>query len=227
MNDKQRPKIFVAAAVIVFSFAAISSVGAQTMNEILSTMDKNRNELTSLKADIRMTEFEATLADETDRKGGLQYLPQKGKDAYFRIDWESPNDVLIVAAGRYLLWRKRLNTVISGNIDSAAKEKGTNNVLKFMSMSKAELSRNYRPKYIGKPSVSGTRTWHIELTPKGADSFTKAELWVDGTGMPIQARITMKNKDETTVRLSSVKKDAPIERAAFYPDLGNAKKIAG
>ena len=133
--------IFVAA---VFAIVSLPSLSAQDINFVLSRMDKSKRELTSLKADIKMTEYDATLADDTVKKGRVQYKPKKGRDAFFRIDWETPDEALIVAAGRYIIWRKRHKTATVGKVDKSAKQKGTKSALKFLSMSKSELIKNYK-----------------------------------------------------------------------------------
>ncbi len=212
---------------MAFGFFAVPHTSAQTLNKILTTMQEHKNSLQSLKATIKMSEYESVLKEERVKNGSVTYVPRPGKDALVRIDWVRPDETLIVASGKYVLLRKRMNQAIVGKIDGSKSTKGANNSLKFMSMSKRELEASYKVEYIGQPTVSGVPVWHLKLTPKGADSFKEAELWVDSDGMPVQALIREKNDDETTIRLSAVKKNEVINTSIFKPELDGVKIIDG
>ncbi len=211
----------------VFGSFALPSADAQTLSYILKTMEGHKNALQTLKADVVMSEFESALRDETVRNGTVNYLPRPGRDAWVRIDWVKPDETLLVASGKYILFRRKINQAIVGNVDQSTKQKETSNTLKFMSMSKKELQDNYKVQYLGKPTVAGIEVWHLKLTPKGRDSFTEAQLWVDGNGMPIQAMVRKKNKDETTIRLSGIVKNRTVNMAIFKINLDGVKVIDG
>ena len=217
----------VIAAAFVFGTFAVQESNAQILSKVLKTMEGNKNSLQSLKASVKMTEYESALGDESSKSGTVSYVPRPGRDALVRIDWVKPDETLIVASGKYILYRKRLNQAIVGSVDSSSKQKGTSNALKFMSMSKRELQDNYKIEYIDQPTIGGVLAWHIKLTPKGADSFKEAELWVDGNGMPVQALIRQKNNDESTIRLSAMKKNEIINTSVFKLDLKGIEVIQG
>jgi outer membrane lipoprotein-sorting protein len=217
----------ISFALIVGVFS-VQETNAQIKNRILKTMEAHKNALQSLKANVKMVEFEGTLGDITERSGVVHYLPRPGKDAYVRIDWKDPIEMLLVADGRYMLYRKVINQAIVGDVNKSTKQKGTSNSLKFMSMSKKELDDNYHIQYLGKPKVAGQDVWHLKLTPKGKESFVEAQLWVDGNGMPVQAMIKQKNKDRTTIRLSSLEKNITIKASVFAPKLPKeVKRVKG
>ena len=72
----------------------------------------------------------------------------------------------------------------------------------------------------------GIATWHLMLTPKTATNYKNAELWVDGDGFPVQAKITENNTDFTTVLLENIRKNITLAGTVFklqYPS--SAKKI--
>ncbi|MEJ7698501.1 MAG: hypothetical protein WKF71_02480 [Pyrinomonadaceae bacterium] len=52
-----------------------------------------------------------------------------------------------------------------------------------------------------------------------------AELWVDGNGMPIQAKVVESNNDTTTVLLSGFEKNAKINLQQFEVKLPKDTKI--
>ena len=79
-----------------------------------------------------------------------------------------------------------------------------------MSMSKDQLNASYDVVYIGEEQLSGgTLAWHLQLTPKAATSYKTAEIWVDGDGMPRQAKINEQNNDSTTVLLANIQRNVP------------------
>jgi outer membrane lipoprotein-sorting protein len=92
-------------------------------------------------------------------------------------------------------------------------------------MSKAQLQANYNIAYLGQENVGAVPTWHLELIPKTANNFKKADLWVDGNGMPIQARVTENNSDTTTIMLSNLQKNVSINVAEIPIRLPKKIKI--
>ena len=93
-------------------------------------------------------------------------------------------------------------------------------------MSQKELKANYKVTYIGRVKMGGSDVWHLGLDPKTKQSYKSAELWVDGDGMPIQAKINELNSDITTVRLSNLKKNkVRIKTSIFKIDLPKNVKI--
>lgn len=214
-------KITVSAIALMFVFGAIAVVEtnaqAGPLNDILKRMDAHRNALTSLKASVKMVKYNPQLDEKDTTEGNATYLPAKGKDAYIRIDWTKPNEeVLAVANKKYILYTKRLKQAIVGNASEAKGNGKANNLFAFVNMSKSEIKANYDIKYIGEEKVDGTiSTWHLELTPKTASAFSVANLWVDGNGMPVQVKVTEKNKDTTTVYLSGLQKNITINASVF------------
>ena len=216
------------ALTIFFNGFAVSETKAQgVLNEILKRMESHRSTLTSLRADIMMAKYNPQI-DSTDKyQGTTVYLPAKGRDAYVRIDWIKPRkESLAVVNRKYVLYNAGLKQAIVGKVDDAKGNAKANNALAFMSMSKEELKANYTTKYIGEEKVGGgTPTWHLQLIPKNATNYKLADLWVDGNGMPIQAKVTETNGDETTVLLSNLQKNQKIKASIFEIKPPNGTKI--
>jgi outer membrane lipoprotein-sorting protein len=156
-------------------------------------------------------------------QGNVNYVPGKSeRDMYIRINWTKPvQEELSVVKGEYTIYTPRLKRAIVGKVDKAKNSAaGAGNALSFMSMSKDQLKANYTVKYLGEETVSGgVKTWHLELTPKTANKYKSAEIWVDGNGMPIQAKVVENNNDATTVLLSNLQKNATINASIFKPNL--------
>jgi outer membrane lipoprotein-sorting protein len=210
MNKFLRLGLPALALMFVFNILAVTETKAQ-LNDILKTMDAHNKALTSLKANVTMEKFNAQL-DETDTfTGSTMYLPKNAKrEMYARIDWEKP----------------RLNQVIEGTTEKSKNNAAAGGALAFMSMSKNELKANYNVRYLGQESVSGSvSTWHLELTPKTKTTYKIAELWVDGNGMPVQAKVIENNNDSTTVFLSKLQKNVDIPGIVFSINVPKSAKV--
>lgn len=216
------------AVLIVFSFFATIETKAQNiLPEILKRMSEHQKALTSLKANVVMDKFNPQLQSNDISEGIAQYVPVKGRDALVRIDWTKPvEETLAVANGQYIMYRPRLKQAIVGSTKNAQGSGKANNALAFMSMSTEQLRANYAVKYLGPETVSGgAQTWHLELTPKTAQSYKSAEIWVDQNGMPIQAKVVENNNDTMTVLLSNLDKNKTIKADVFKIKLGKDVNI--
>jgi outer membrane lipoprotein-sorting protein len=83
-------------------------------------------------------------------------------------------------------------------------------------MSTDELKKNYNIVVIGEATVGGgVKTMHLQMTPITANSYKLADLWVDGNGMPVQAKVTSNNGDTTTILLSNISKNGNVDYGVF------------
>jgi len=197
------------ALMFVFNAIAVRETRAQgILNEILKRMDEHQKALTSLQSSVTMDKYNVQIDTHDISEGSVMYLPIKGRDALVRIDWVRPvQETLSVVNKQYVLFRPRLGQALTGKVDDKSKNTKGTSALGFMNMSKQQLNANYAVKYLGQENVSGgAQTWHLELTPKTAQNYKSAELWVDGNGMPIQAKVIENNNDSTTVLLSNLQK---------------------
>ena len=230
MKSFLRLSLTAIAVTLFFSAITVTETKAQQLNEILKRMEINRNTMQTLRSNVTMVKYNAQLKESDTAQGTSIYLPLKGRDALVRIDWLKPvEEKLAVVNGKYTLYRPRLKQAIIGNAKNAKGNGKANGALAFMNMSKEQLKANYTIKYLGEENVSGKiPTWHLELTPKIATNFKSAELWVDGNGMPIQAKVIESNNDSTTVLLSNFEKNATINADDFEIKLPpDTKRIKG
>ncbi len=218
MNKVFRLILPAIAIVFLFSAAAPETSAQDILRKILKRMDDNNKSLTSLKGNIKMAKQDSVLGETDTSEGELNYLPGRSqKQIYVRIDWAKPVvEHLAVANGQYVLYRPKANQAIVGKVDSAKGSAKTGGALAFMTMSKAELSANYKVEYLGDEKVnSGVDTFHLKLTPIRPTSYKSADLWVDSNGMPVQAKVVEKNNDTTTILLSNIQKNATIKASVF------------
>lgn len=216
-------------ALVFNVFAVIETKAQNPLIEILKRMEINHKTLQTLRSNVTMVKYDSVIKKSDTTLGTVVFVPLKGRDALVRIDWTKPNETLTVSNGIYTLYRPKINQAIIGNAKKA-KGKGTaNNALSFINMSKADLKANFTIKYLGEEKVSSdVSTLRLELTPKKAQSYKLAELWVDGNGMPIQAKIIEHNDDTTTILLSNLEKNVGVNTKIFILELpDDVKKIKG
>jgi outer membrane lipoprotein-sorting protein len=206
----------VATVVVFFGYISATEANAQ-LDVVLKRMDDHNKALSALKASVTMAKQDSALGDDAViTKGTAIYVPRPGKDAWVRIDWESPKESVAVLNGEYVVYRYRLNQGYKGKVSSAKKGPSGSNALSFMNMNRAQLRANYSIVYGGQATLDGgIETWHLKLTPKTASSYQFAEVWVDKDGMPTQMKVVEKNNDTTTVRLSNVDKTVKLKSTDF------------
>ena len=210
-------------ALIVSAFAVVSPTangqGAGLVSSVLSRMEKNRQNLKSLRAGINVVKYNSQLGVEDKYRGIVIYMPTGGRQAAVRIDWTSPRkESLAVNNNRYTIYRPALRTVYTGSSNSIGNgDNNANSLLSMMAMSKAQLEARFQPvKDVREETLWGNvSTIHLTLVPKGKASYKYAEVWIDGAGMPVQTKIVEKNDDSTTMRLTDLEKNARISSNDF------------
>lgn len=217
----------ILAAVSVNSPKDVNAQGtAGLISSVLNRMDRNYHELRSLRAAISMEKYNAQLHDSDKYNGVVAYVPGKGRSANVRVEWQRPqHEILAVSNGGYTLFRPRLNMAYVGNARSNRAKAGS--VLDFLSLSRVQLQSRYEPlQDIYEETLwGGVRTTHLKLVPKGGAGYLYAEVWIDGDGMPVQAKIVEKNDDATTIRLTNLEKNARVSSDEFRIQLDSGVKI--
>ena len=206
------------------SVVSVKEVKAQNIiGELLKRMDLHNKALQSLQADLMMIKTDENLGPNgTDKtSGNISYLPKTAKRAmYARLNWTNPTEEwMLVIGDAYKTYRPKINQGYEGKADKTTKSNKVGGALAFMSMSKEQLKANYEIIYIGQERANGVETWHLQLTPKTAQSYKLAELWVDSDGMPRIVKVTEKNNDTSTIVLANIKKNIPISPSVFKLDI--------
>ena len=219
----------VLAALVVFPLPA-ANAQAGLVSSILSKMEKNRQNLRSLSADISMEKYNSQLGESEKYYGNIRYIPAGRGAALVRLDWNKPQqEILVVANGGYMLYRPRLKQVIIGTTNSVRSAKD-NDVLALLNMSAAQLRSRFGDFQDEREETlwGGIHTTHLKAVPKTAASYKYIEVWVDDSGMPVQTKMVEKNDDSTTMRLSNVARNADIPASVFKLDLDSSvKRIKG
>ena len=221
--------IALLAVLTAAFFVSVPSANAQSaglVSSVLNRMERNRQSLKSLRASLSMEKYNAQLRDKDNYQGVLAYMPAGGRDALVRIEWQKPqHEILAVSNGQYTLYRPRLNMAYKGNSKSSRNKAG--GVLGMMYMTRQQLEAQFHPvKDVREETLWGNvSTIHLTLVPKGNSSFKYAEIWVDSSGMPVQTKIVEKNDDATTMRLSSLERNAKLSGDTFDLKLDSNVKI--
>jgi outer membrane lipoprotein-sorting protein len=223
-------RIGLMAIALTFVFGAFSATETKAqgaLNEILKRMDEHNKALKSLRTNVVYEKFDSVVKVSDKMEGKAIYLPQNGKDALFRVDWTKPVESLAVVNKQYVIYRPRLQQAYVGSTEKAKKDSANvGGPLAFINMSKAQLKANYAMKYLGEETLSnGIKAWRLELTPKTAQKYKMAEIWVDGNGMPVQMKVIENNNDTSTVLLSNFEKNISLDRSIFKIDLPKGTKV--
>ncbi|MBD0369410.1 MAG: outer membrane lipoprotein carrier protein LolA [Pyrinomonadaceae bacterium] len=220
----------LAVAVLLTIFAGssprtVNAQGAGVVSSILNRMERNRRDMRSLRAAINMEKWNNQLREAERSEGWLAYMPATGRNAYVRVEWQKPRrEILTVADGQYQLYNQRQNVVYEGRA-SGGKNTKASSVLSYLNMSAAQIRANFNADYIGDETLwGGVNTSHLKITPKGSASYKYAEIWVDGAGMLIQAKVVERNDDSTTVRLLNLQKNDNIPVDHFRQQLPDGVK---
>src|ERR1041384_2028943 len=222
--------VILTLAATVATPADASAQSAGLVSSIINRMERNRRDLRSLRASISMEKYDAQIKDSDKRTGTLIYIPGAGNAQAVRIDWRSPQEILAVQDGKYTLYRPRLKMAYVGDVSSTKSNTKVNSVLGFgLNVSQAQLKPSFEPQYLCEETLwGGVQTSHVKLIPKGRANYSYAEIWVDGSGMPVQTKVIEKNGDATTVRLMNVERNVQLSKNEFKLDLGaDIKRVRG
>jgi outer membrane lipoprotein-sorting protein len=217
-------------AVMAISFPSSGNAqSAGLVSSVLNSMQRNQKSMKSLRANISMEKYNSQLRDSDKYYGVVLYIPGVGRNAFVRIEWQSPqHEIVTVQKGQYMAYRPRLNIVYYGNTNSSHNKAGS--ALELMNMSSAQLQTRFEQIQDAREETlwGGVKTTHLKVFPKGAASYKYAEVWVDEGGMPVQTKVVEKNDDATTVRLTNMQKNAPISMDEFNLKLDSSvKKVKG
>jgi outer membrane lipoprotein-sorting protein len=221
--------LLLTAIVALTTVSPVKAQGAGLVSSIFNKMERNRRDLKSLRAGISMEKYNAQIKESDKRTGTVLYMPGAGRNASVRVDWKSPvQEILAVADGEYTLFSPRRSSAWVGNTSS--KNAKVSSVLGFgLNASAAQLKSSFDVQDVHDETLwGGVATYHMKLVPKGGANFQYEEIWVDGTGMPVQTKVVEKNGDSTTVRLMNVERNAKVAKSDFKLDLGSdVKKLRG
>ena len=215
-------------SVLMVAPTTTNGQGAGLLSAVLNRMEKNRQSLKTLRANISVVKYNSQLGAEDKYSGVVLYMPGAGRQASVRIDWTSPrHEVLAVTNNKYTIFRPTLKVAYTGDSRKMGKENRAGGLMEMMSMSRQQLEARFQPvKDVREETLwGGVGTIHLTLVPKGSAAYKYAEVWIDSAGMPVQAKIVEKNDDSTTMRLTALEKNQKISQSDFDIKLDSSVKI--
>ncbi len=229
-------KIFAPALAALMLLASLSVAppraqgqGPGLISSILNKMDRNRRTLGSMRAAVHMVKYNAQIRQSEEQYGDVAYIAGKGRDANVRVDWKRPVvEMLSVTGGQYTLYRPRLNQAFQGSAKNPKGKGAAGNVLSMaFNMSGAQAKSQYNVELVGEGELykGSPHVWWLKFVPRGNPGFQFAEVWVTDDGMPIQSRVTERNGDSTTVRLTNVQRNARVSPDDIKVELPAGTKV--
>jgi outer membrane lipoprotein-sorting protein len=219
--------VFILSALLIVSPATTNGQGAGLVSSVLNRLEKNRENLKSLRASISVVKYNSQIGVEDKYTGAVIYLPGQGRQASIRIDWSSPRrEVLTVNNNKYTIFRPALNVAYTGD-SRKMRDNKAGGLMEMMNMSRGQLEARFHPvKDVREETLwGGVSTIHLTLVPKGNAGYKYAEIWIDGAGMPVQTKIVEKNDDSTTMRLTALERNQKISQSEFEVKLDSNVKI--
>src|ERR1043165_4448651 len=97
-------------SILIVSPTTTNGQGAGLVSAVLNRMEKNRQSLKTLRANISVVKYNSQIGAEDKYSGVVIYMPAAGRQASVRIDWSSPRrEVLAVNNNKYTIFRPALN----------------------------------------------------------------------------------------------------------------------
>ena len=218
---------FILSTLVIVTPTTTNGQGAGLVSSVLNRLEKNRQNLKSLRAGISVSKVNSQMGYEDKYQGVVIYLPGAGRQASVRIDWSSPRkEVLAVKDNKYTIYRPNQKIAYTGSANTM-KDKSAGGLMDMMNMSRGQLEARFQPvKDVREETLwGGVSTIHLTLVPKGNAGYKYAEVWIDSGGMPVQTKIVEKNDDSTTMRLTGLEKNQSISKDDFDIKLDSSVKI--
>jgi outer membrane lipoprotein-sorting protein len=169
----------------------LSVARADTLEDVLTRMDRTAKDFKSFSAKIARTEYEKILDDSTNTEGLVRM--QRNKDGLTGVIENTDGKVDFFEGRTLTMYAPKANSadiIDLGKHTSLVQQM----VLLGFGTRRADLEKNYAIALGGPDTVADQRTTRIELTPKSKDQkdmVSRIELWIpEGEGYPIQEKIT-------------------------------------
>lgn len=213
MNTKALAVVFIAGALPVY---------CDTVDAVLSRMDKEAAGFHQITSKLKKTDYTAALND-SDSENGEMWLRRNGHDVIMRTEFAHPQlRSVAVEGGKAQIYYPKIRTVQIYDLGKAGALVDQFLVLGFGSSGK-EIARNYTVAMGGEEAVNGEKVTRLELTPKSGkvqEQIRKVELWIpQGAGHPVQQRVTQPNGDYYLFTYSDIKLNPGLADSAFRLNL--------
>lgn len=201
-------------------------ISADTLNDILTRMDKTAPSFRSVSASMKRIDFTAVLKDTSEERGTMR-LKRTGKQVQGVVDITSPEAKAYGFRDKQAqIYYPKINTVEIYDIGKFKDQVNEYLTLGFGSSGK-ELSKNYNVTLAGAETIDGVKTTRLDLKPKTPQELIqRLEMWIpEGAAYAIQQKVHLKGGDYKLLVYSDVKINPALSDQQFELKVPkNAKK---
>ena len=190
------------------------SASGASIPEVLSKIDVAGPKFAGMAADVEKVDFTKVISDSTKESGTILIRRPKPKELQVKIEFTKPEQRFITLRGQKAeIYLPKITTVQEIDLGKQSDLVSKVILVGFGTTGK-ELQANYDMKFLGEETVSGQKTYHLELTPKASQlksQFSKMEVWIaeDGTN-PLRQKVIRPSGDYTMFTYSNVKYNPPL-----------------
>lgn len=198
-------RLFPAFAALA---ASVLSLGAITSDEVLAKMDASSSRFSSMTATMDRVTYTKVL-DEKQVESGTVRIRKSGKELQVFMDVTKPAPKLIAFRGRKAeIFLPRLKTVQEYDLGKQGQLVDQFLLIGFGAAGR-DLRANYDIRLQGEETVSGQKTYKLQLTPRNARLREKLQhvmLWIDNSGTyPVQQQFLELSGDYYLFTYSDIK----------------------
>jgi len=180
----------------------------ESLENVLERMDRAASSFKALSADVKSVQHTAVI-DEDNADIGRMLLKRSKRDMHMLVELTQPDPKSIAIQGHKVeIYYPKRKTVEEYDIGER-RELVNQFLLIGFGTSGKELSAAYHTKVLGRETVGGQASTHLELVPKSVEvlkNLKKLELWIpESEGYPIQQKFYLAGGDYKLVTYTNVK----------------------
>src|SRR5436190_2316220 len=225
--------LYILAVVLPLASVGVTSgVGQFKIGSVLETekrqvfdlMTKHYKTLSSVKGYASFTRQTAQLDVPPEKRTGI--FKHLAAGSMSRVDLFGPPETLGISNGSYTFYRPKEKEAFTGSMANGSVNAARAYVVEIVFADPEMYQRDFRTIYLGKATINqGVPVYQLMLTPLKDPDPHPIELWVDMDGMPIQARVTEKNGDSSTLLFTKIYKNKKLKSSEFAVRFKKTTKV--
>lgn len=194
-------------------------LSAATLQEVLAKIDVAAPKFSGMAADVEKLEYTKVIADKSVESGTILIRRAKPKELHVKIEFTKPEQRFVTLRGtKAELYLPKIQTVQEIDLGKQSDLVSKVILVGFGTTGK-DLQANYEAKLVGEETVSGQKTYHLNLTPKSGQlkaQFSRIEVWFaeDGT-LPVQQKVLLPSGDYKTFTYSNIRYNPALTEDAL------------
>jgi outer membrane lipoprotein-sorting protein len=210
-------KLLLAIFFALISLRPAAAQGTYTLDQVLTKMEQNGKNFTSMQAALERTKVTVIVDDKVVDSGTVSFA-RRGKDPRIKVDITKPEQQrMLIDEGKALLFFPKLKQVqeyfLGKNQDKAEF------LLIGFGQSNQDIRKFYDAAIVGEEVINGQKTSILELKPKStqvSSLFSNIRLWMDHQRwIPIQSKLTEASGDYMIVKFTNIKMNVKIPESVF------------